>query len=174
MGIVSRKSCKILPTWASMFLSRTLESYECGCAEGYFDINNNGRVCEACCDEIEFYLHESLNRICKFSHDLNAHFLFKRTISAYVQVWNQIKAQRFKVENSFMIVQKQINRKIMVKDWNTVAKVFQVNWFHFSTNRVLLKAVVKKWADTKSDTKSKVKPPQRTFSTFWLSDILNP
>ena len=69
-----------------MFLSRTLESYECGCADGYFDINNNGKVCEACCDEIEFYLHESLNRICKFSHDLNAHFLFKRTISTYVQV----------------------------------------------------------------------------------------
>ena len=58
----------------------TFESYECGCADGYFDINNNGRVCEACCDEIEFYLHESLNRICKFSHDLNTHFLFKRTI----------------------------------------------------------------------------------------------
>ena len=117
----------------------TFESYECGCADGYFDINNNGRVCEACCDEIEFYLHESLNRICKFSHDLNAHFLFKRTISTYVQVWNQIKAQRFKVENSFMIAQKQMSRKIMVKDWNLAVKDSQVNWFHFSTNRVLLK-----------------------------------
>ena len=52
----------------------TFESYECGCNDGYFDISKNGTVCEACCEEIDFYRYQSFSRRCTLRHDFNALF----------------------------------------------------------------------------------------------------